>query len=97
LGHRETVESEFTRQAESFRASPTLAAPLLSERIGEALGDSAGRVLDLACGPGLVLRTIGARSRSVVGLDLTPRNLELARSEASTAALHLVRGLAERS
>lgn len=93
--HRRTVEAEFTRQAETFRASATLAAPELVDVVAEALGADVGRTLDLACGPGLLLPALAARSRCTVGVDLTPRNLALARETAAGGRVQLVRADAE--
>ena len=84
------------KTAESFRASATLRAAEVTTRVGEALGADLERVLDVACGPGVLLPTLAARARSVVGVDLTPRNLELARTAGSGDRLQLVRALAER-
>jgi SAM-dependent methyltransferase len=95
LSHNETVEEEFTRQAETFRSSPTLRAEEVTARVGEALGAEAGRVLDIACGPGLLLPTLAARAEAVVGIDLTRENLRLARESEAGGRIHLVRGLAE--
>ncbi|MET0233779.1 MAG: methyltransferase domain-containing protein [Kibdelosporangium sp.] len=44
------------------------------------LGDVAGRsVLDVACGPGLYAEELVARGASVIGLDQSPRMIELSR------------------
>jgi ubiquinone/menaquinone biosynthesis C-methylase UbiE len=92
----EVAEVEFTRQAESFRDSPTLSAPDVTSRVGEALGPGLGRVLDLACGPGLLIPTLSECAASVVGIDVTWKNLLLARQSRARGSIHLVRGLAER-
>lgn len=92
MSHNDTVRSEFARQASTFATSPTLAAAEVTARIGDALGD-VDRVLDIACGPGLLLPTLLERAPSVVGIDLTPENLALARRASNSA--QLVRGLAE--
>lgn len=96
MRHDETVQAEFTRQAESFRASPALRSAEVTTRVGEALGARVERALDLACGPGILLPTLSAHAESVIGLDLTRRNLELAREAVARGAVHLVRALAER-
>ena len=98
MSHRRTVQAEFTRQAESFARSTTLRAPELTQRMVEALGDRAdGRVLDLACGPGVLTRVLAREARCVVGLDLTARVLEVARRESNPSRTALVRGAAERT
>ncbi len=98
MSHRRTVEAEFTRQAEPFARSATLRAPELTQRIVDALGDRAGgRVLDLACGPGVLTRVLARRAGRVVGLDLTRRVLEVARRDGEAARAAYVRGSAERT
>lgn len=93
--HNDTVQSEFTRQAEAFRASPTLRADEITSRVAEALGPDVRRVLDVACGPGLLLPALSARSESVVGVDLTLETLRLAREARVPGPVHLVRAVAE--
>lgn len=93
--HNETVQAEFTRLAETFRASPTLTAAEVTSRVGEALGPDVQRTLDVACGPGILLPVLSAHSESVVGLDLTRKNLLLARECESEGPVHLVRAVAE--
>lgn len=99
MKHREIVQSEFTRQAESFAASAGLAAPEVTDRIGAALREpAASRVLDFACGPGVLLPTLAAGARWVVGLDLTAETLRVARRSAARAGMPaLVRADAERA
>lgn len=45
------------------------------------------QVLDVACGTGVVAVTAARRGASVTALDLTPELLEIARSNANTAAV----------
>jgi len=98
VSHRRTVQDEFTRQAEPFARSATLQAPELTQRIVDALGERArGRILDLACGPGVLTSVLGRAARSVVGLDLTARVLEVARRTGNPAGAAFVRGAAERT
>jgi quercetin dioxygenase-like cupin family protein len=51
----------------------------VTTRVGEALGRNVRRTLDMADGPGMLIPTLSARSRSVVGIDLTRRSLSRAR------------------
>lgn len=95
MSHTRTVQAEFTRQAETFRRSPTLNSAELTSRVGEALGSGVDRVLDIACGPGLLIPTLSERAASVVGMDLTHKNLLLARQSRIRGTIHLVRALAE--
>lgn len=78
-----------TNQAESYEAYlvPTIFVPFTEALISSAGLRSGERVLDVACGTGIVSRMaapIVGNSRSVVGLDIDRGMLEVARS-ASTA------------
>ncbi len=95
MSHNKTVEVEFTRQAETFLASPTLSASEVTSRVGQALGPGVRRVLDLACGPGVLLPTLSEHAESVVGVDLTRKALTLARQVEANGPVSLVRALAE--
>jgi ubiquinone/menaquinone biosynthesis C-methylase UbiE len=73
------VQHEFERQAESFAASRALGSADLTDRLVRALGEPGrGRVLDWACGPGLVAAALAPRAREVVALDLTGPMLRVA-------------------
>lgn len=99
MGHRRTVEREFARQAESFAASPILAAQEVTERLAAALGEErCTRLLDVACGPGVLSPVLSPRADQVVSLDLTAQVLQLARrrgQQAGLSNLHFARGVAE--
>ena len=70
-----------------MEASAAFAASDVVERIQAALGDhGSGRVLDLACGPGLLASALASRARSLVGVDLTPAMLDRARERLAGAA-----------
>ena len=58
------------------------------ERIAIALGDSAAdRVLDVACGPGIVAEAIAPHVRAVSGIDATPEMIRLANERFEKAQL----------
>lgn len=101
MKHLRRVESEFTRQAESFASAETLGAADVTTRIAEALADLPHRrVLDLACGPSVLAPAIAPVCGAVVGVDYTARSLAVGRSrlrEAAIANVHLARALAERA
>lgn len=84
----ERVRAEFTRQAASLNRSPvfhmagTLAA--LVEMLPAAPDQ---RWLEVACGPGIISRALAPRVAEVVGVDLTPAMVELARREAAAAGV----------
>src|SRR5690606_31844415 len=51
----------------------------------------AARILDVACGPGIVVEALAPGAAEVVGCDITPEMLEKARSRAEAAGLSNVR------
>jgi ubiquinone/menaquinone biosynthesis C-methylase UbiE len=95
MKHNERVREEFTRQGKAFRDSPALAAGEITDRIASALGSGHGRILDVACGPGVLLPTLSTCAGTVVGVDLTLRSLQLARDARTPGSCLLVRGLSE--
>lgn len=86
--HRETILDQFTRQALPFATSPAIrdetALRLVVEFSGAGPEDT---VLDVACGPGLLVCAFARVVRHATGIDLTPAMLERAR------ALQAERGL----
>jgi ubiquinone/menaquinone biosynthesis C-methylase UbiE len=68
---------------------PAIAAPLAADLIEVAALDAGERVLDVACGTGVVARLAAVRvgpTGSVAGLDLNPGMLAIARSVAAPGA-----------
>jgi ubiquinone/menaquinone biosynthesis C-methylase UbiE len=53
-----------------------------------------GRILDVACGPGVLAPVLGPRAEHLVGLDLTAETLRLARERSEVEHVSWVRGLA---
>jgi len=84
------VQNEFTRQADTFDAYAPKADVRVEERFREALGEKAGVVLDLACGPGVVTAVVARIATSVVAFDATPAMLEKARKRCAEAGLENV-------
>ena len=80
------VVDQFTRQAASFARLPSheAATELLLDLAG---ADGAGRLLDVACGPGMVACAAARRARHVTGIDLTPAMIEQARQLQATLGL----------
>jgi SAM-dependent methyltransferase len=84
----ESIIGEFTHQAEAFNRSAVMSSADTLGRIVDALPlDPGGRWLEAACGPGLVARALAPRVGSVLGVDLTPTMIEVARREAAAAGL----------
>jgi 2-polyprenyl-3-methyl-5-hydroxy-6-metoxy-1,4-benzoquinol methylase len=48
----------------------------------ELLGDSAGRILDLGCGPGRLAGSLSSRAAMVLGVDISPAMIRLAKATA---------------
>lgn len=77
--HKAVVRQEFTQQAESYAASPTISNPNRLSALVQAVRPRAGaRVLDVATGPGYVAAAFAEAGCEVVGIDLTPAPLALA-------------------
>ncbi len=79
LEHDADILDQFTRQALPFaqrHASDGEMLRLLVEASGVGPDD---RILDIACGPGLVSCAFAAKVRQVTGLDMVPAMLERAR------------------
>jgi SAM-dependent methyltransferase len=80
------THAEFTRQAAQFSRSPATTDPSHVARLVDAIGSAArGRVLDVACGPGIVTSALAAIAREVVALDLTPEMLVKAKERCAAA------------
>jgi ubiquinone/menaquinone biosynthesis C-methylase UbiE len=80
------VRQEFTQQAASFAASASLTDEAHVARLVDAVGDAGrGRVLDVACGPGIVTAALAATATEVVAFDLTPEMLVKARERCAKA------------
>src|SRR3954469_17826880 len=84
----DTVVDQFTRQATLFASSAAMrdedALRLLVEFSGAGGGDT---VLDVACGPGLVVAAFARVCRRATGIDLTPAMIDKAREHAAALGL----------
>lgn len=84
----DTVVDQFTRQATPFAKSPAMrdgdALRLLVEFSGVGADDT---VLDVACGPGLVVAAFAKVCRHATGIDLTPAMIDKAREHAASLSL----------
>jgi SAM-dependent methyltransferase len=82
------VLDQFTRQAAPFANSAAMrdedALRLLVEFSGAGADDT---VLDVACGPGLVVAAFAKVCRTATGIDLTPAMIEKAREHTSALGL----------
>src|SRR5438132_13569220 len=79
--HRDLILEQFTRQAIPFSTAPGIrdeeALAFLTEASGATPDDA---VLDVACGPGLVVCAFARVARRVTGIDLTPAMIARARA-----------------
>jgi SAM-dependent methyltransferase len=86
--HRDLIVEQFTRQAVPFSTAPAVhdeeALRLLVETSGAGPDDT---VLDVACGPGLVVAAFARVVRHATGIDVTPAMLERARGVAAAAGV----------
>src|SRR3954471_18580537 len=82
------VVDQFTRQATPFANATAMrdeeALRLLVEFSGAGGADT---VLDVACGPGLVVAAFAKVCRHATGIDLTPAMIEKAREHAAALSL----------
>jgi SAM-dependent methyltransferase len=82
------VVDQFTRQATPFANAAAMrdeeALRLLVEFSGAGTNDT---VLDVACGPGLVVAAFARACRHATGIDLTPAMIDKAREHAAALGL----------
>ena len=79
--HNKQILDQFTRQAQPFAAAPAHSDEdslrILAEAVDVTVDD---KVLDVACGPGIVACMLAARAQHVTGIDMVPAMLEEART-----------------
>jgi SAM-dependent methyltransferase len=77
--HNETIVDQFTRQAIPFATAPAIRNTDALNRIVNAAGAGPGdTVLDVACGPGLLVCAFANVVDHAAGIDITPAMLEQA-------------------
>lgn len=92
MDHSSRVRQAFAQQAESFASAPAVTQEDLTGRIRVALAPArGGRMLDLACGPGIVAAALSPDASEVVAFDLTPEMLEKARERCKSLGLENLR------
>ena len=86
MDHRKRVADEFARQAGNFDRWAAKADD--PGRFATALGEARrGKLLDVACGPGVVTAALAPEASSVTGFDATEAMLEKARARCAGAGL----------
>jgi SAM-dependent methyltransferase len=77
--HQELILDQFTRQATVFSTAPSITDEEALGMITTAARPApADRLLDVACGPGLVVCAFAPHVREAIGIDMTPAMLERA-------------------
>lgn len=88
MDHDQRVQQEFTRQSAHFASAAKIADGQLTQRFVDAVAPEPGwRILDVACGPGLVTAALAPHAHEVVALDLTPEMLNKAQQRCAAAGL----------
>src|SRR6185312_2495164 len=86
------ILDQFTRQAVPFSQSPSISNQKgLEFIVASASAGSNDTVLDVACGPGLLVCAFAKVVRHATGIDLTPAMLEQARKLQQEQRLSNVR------
>lgn len=82
------IIDQFSRWAKRFGELPVHAEPEAMRRtLAACAPQPAERILDVACGPGILACALAPLAAQVVGLDLTPAMLEEARRRQAAAGL----------
>jgi len=88
MNHQQLVRDEFSRQAEAMANAPAFSAEAIMARFKEAIAPKkSGVMLDLACGPGILLTSLAPTMKLNVGVDLTPKMIQMARAKCLAANL----------
>ena len=75
--HQDLILDQFTRQASPFSAARMITDEMALRMIVKAAqATSNDTILDVACGPGLVVCAFAPHVREATGIDLTPAMLE---------------------
>jgi SAM-dependent methyltransferase len=86
--HQDLILDQFTRQATGFSTAPAITDEDSLRMIVEAARPgSDDRLLDVACGPGLVVCAFAPHVQAATGIDVTPAMLERARKLAADKVL----------
>lgn len=91
MDHLKRVTDEFTRQAETFEVWAENVDADVGARFGAALGQAArGRLIDVACGPGVITAALAPAAVSIAAFDATEQMLAKARARCAKAGLRNV-------
>jgi SAM-dependent methyltransferase len=82
--HNDLIRDQFTRQAVPFAEKPEHSRADVDRIVLDAAElNSRDRVLDVACGPGLLAAVLAPHVAHVSGIDLTPAMIEQAKKHAA--------------
>lgn len=91
MDHLKRITDEFTRQAQTFEVWAQNVDADVGARFGGALGEAArGRLIDIACGPGVVTAALAPNAASIVAFDATDEMLANAKARCAKAGLNNV-------
>src|SRR5215471_6561096 len=86
--HQDLILDQFSRQATVFSTAPTITDEDALRMIVDAAQPTRDdRLLDVACGPGLVVCAFAAHVHEATGIDVTPAMLDRARQLAADKGL----------
>lgn len=90
--HQDLIRREFSRQADAMANAALFNDAGVLDRIREAAPlTRQSRVLDVACGPGIVVEALARAAGEVTGCDITPEMLAKAAQRCAAAGLTNVR------
>ena len=88
MSHQKLVQDEFSKQAEAMANAPAFSAEAIMNRFKESIAPKkSGVMLDLACGPGILLASLASTMKLNVGVDITPKMIRMARAKCLAANL----------
>lgn len=91
VDHLKRVADEFGRQAQTFEVWAEQVDADVGARFSSALGKAArGRLIDVACGPGVVTAALAPNAASIVAFDATEAMLEKTKARCAKAGLRNV-------
>ena len=86
--HQDLILDQFTRQATVFSTAPAITDEEALRMVVEAARPAPDdRLLDVACGPGLLVCAFAPYVREATGIDVTPAMLDRARQLAADKGL----------
>lgn len=96
--HDALIRQEFSRQAESMAQAALFNDAGVLNRIREAAHVlPSPKILDVACGPGIVIEKLAPGAAEAVGCDITPEMLEKLQQRCARAGLTHVRAVPGRA